>query len=488
MLNTFDKSRSTDSDLATLPPAGWSTERGAPQRLSTERYLTPDACAALFQRIAQLTTDGDTRVSIESSWVGSTRWVRNKIKSSTDRTDQTVTITRIIRGARGAAVTNQFDDRSLKIAIQVAEQQVLRSMENLDSDYASGRRTNDTPKIFSDATYNLVAADRSGVARELVQPAIAKTMASAGYIEASVNAMGVYDTKGLAAHAVTTGSQYTVTVRSPDGSASGWAGLDHFDWKRIDTSTLSARALEKCVTSVNPVAVEPGRYTVILEPQATHAFVRVAMNDSLFVRLDNEKYDDLPYNLRRASRSGQGIAKFGMQLMDERITIDTDPMDPDAGYLPFTNDGTPYGKVTWVENGILRQLPYDFDFALEVLGSNVARPYTAAYRMSGGTATIDEMVASTRRGILVTRFLGVGMLHQRSILSSGSTADGTWLVENGKVSRPIKNFRFNASPLHSLNMVDMLGVPQRVFSPGAPAIVPAIKLQEFNFSSTSDVI
>jgi predicted Zn-dependent protease len=459
-----------------------------PSDSPSERYLTPAACAALFRRIVQLAPQGDTRVTITSVWRGTTRWVRNGLIASSDRVDHTVALTRYLQGTSGKAVTNQLDEESLRLAITTAERQANREQINLDTDFVSGPRPSPTSDLFKPSTYNLLAAGRAAAAGALVAPTAARGLLAGGYLEARADTLGVYDTQGLASYAVTTNAQYTVTVRDATGTASGWAGLDHADWTRIDPAALSARALEKCLASANPVAIEPGRYTVILEPQAVHELMQVALSQAVLLRFDNERSDLYPYNLRRAPRKGAGTAKFGLQLLDPRITLSTDPLDPDGGYVPFDEHGVPYSAVTWFEQGVLRQLPYDLDFALDRLNSGVAHPYTAAYRMRGGETSVEEMITSTERGILVTRFVGVRLLHYRSELATGTTADGTWLIERGQRAKPVKNLRFNMSPLEAFNQVEALGVPQRVFSPDAPAIVPPIKLRDFLFTSSTDAV
>jgi predicted Zn-dependent protease len=455
---------------------------------TVERYLTQNDCDALFRRIVQLTQRGDTLVTISSIWKGTTNWVRNEILESSDRVDHNLTITRIVQNARGSAVANQLDDDSLRLAISMAERQVTREMEDASIDYVSGPRAYSKPDLFKATTYDLLAAGRSSAARELVAPAVAHGVLAAGCLEARVDATGVYDTKGLASYYAGTNARYSVTVRDSSGTASGWAGVDNADWARIDAAALSMRALEKCLASVNPVAIEPGRYTVILEPQAVYDLFVVSLWKEVLLRLDNEKYDRFPYSLRRAPRNGVGLAKFGLQLLDERLTISTDPEDPDAGYFPFDDDGMPYQKANWIEQGVLRQLPYDLDYALSRLGKGAALPPTLAFRMSGGPTSLDEMIATTERGLLITRFTNVQLIDKRSVLATGTTADGTWLIEHGQRSRPVKNFRFNMSPLLAFNAVEQLGLPQRVFAPGAPAIVPAAKLRDFNLTSSSDTI
>ncbi len=186
--------------------------------------------------------------------------------------------------------------------------------------------------------------------------------------------------------------------------------------------------------------------------------------------------------------AGNGNSKIGQKVFDERITISADPMDPDCGFVPFDWNGEPYQAVNWFERGVLKELAYDRHYGLTQLNRDAALPNSRAYRMSGGTATIDEMIASTERGILVTRFNAIGVIDINSMLLGGNTRDGLWLVERGKISRPIKNFRITESPLFALNNIAQLGIPQRVFRPAAPAVVPALKINDFSFTGMMDAV
>jgi predicted Zn-dependent protease len=147
-----------------------------------------------------------------------------------------------------------------------------------------------------------------------------------------------------------------------------------------------------------------------------------------------------------------------------------------------------YRRETWVESGELKQLPYDRRYAIETLGSPHGRPTPGAFRMSGGTTTVDDMIATTKRGLLVTRLFDVRVMDRASLLCTGYTRDGLWLIENGKVSKSVFNFRFTESPAFVLNNIEQLGVPQRIFSPGAPIVVPAMKVRDFSFTSLSDAV
>jgi predicted Zn-dependent protease len=359
----------------------------------------------------------------------------------------------------------------------------FEAMEQSEAGKASLIQTQEahaTPRLFFDTTYDLDMAQRAKAVVPLIGMARSAGMFAAGYVEVSANGRAVMDTWGRAMYYPYTLAQYSITVRDPKGTGSGWAGVDWNDWSRVDTQALSNIALDKCVQSRNPVAIEPGRYTVILEPQAVCDFCVGIVGNLDRVLAENGHG---PFAGTKPHTS-----KLGERVIDERISISADPMDPDLGFPPFDNFGNVYHAVTWIDHGVLKELAYFRPYAIKELGKNTGLPNSEAFRMSGGTATIDEMIASTKRGLRVTRFSDVHVLDSKSMLSTGYTRDGLWLIENGKISKPVKNFRFTESPLYMLNNVEQLGMPQRVFHPSAPVIVPPIKAREFSFTALSEAV
>lgn len=202
--------------------------------------------------------------------------------------------------------------------------------------------------------------------------------------------------------------------------------------------------------------------------------------------------------------NGLGLwrSKLGLKIVDERITIGHDPTDPALGVIPFDfqrNDSmewVPYRPVTWIDRGVLTALSYPRYYALEQLNDDAAYPNSFAFRMRGGETSIEEMIRTTKRGLLVTRLSNVRVLDWASLLATGVTRDGLWLIENGKISKAVKNMRFTESPLFVLNSIEALGVPAPVFRPVVdpadvrvtPVIVPPLKARDFSFTSTIDAI
>jgi predicted Zn-dependent protease len=456
----------------------------APRRLLEEprRFLSKDQCQALATRAMGFATGGgDTSLFIDTWWSGEMRWGRNRVTLGSDRRNNELTVSRNIRGAGASARTNQIDDTSIQSAIQAAERALAyhpTSPEDIEDpavhfDYL-------TPAIWSDRTFALGAAERAAVARKLIEPAEQAGMISAGYIEVRGAGQALIHSSGEPLYAPYTQAQCSMTVRDPQGTGSGWAGLSSYDWGKIDGAALAQRALQKCLASRNPVGIEPGRYTVILEPQAVHDLVQFVV-----MKFDRRSYAEQG-NHTFALRPF--FSKLGLKVADSRVTISHDPMHPDLGVVPFTSSGEPVRPVTWIDHGVLTALSTDREYALQWLHRNLGYPNTFAYQMSGGETSVEEMIATTKRGLLVTRFSNISLLDPTSLLYTGVTRDGLWLIENGKISKAVKNLRFTESPLFVLNSIAQMGTPVPVFSPDAPAIVPPLKVDDFSFTATIDAI
>jgi len=448
------------------------------------RFLTRDACRDLIARVSGARAGGGTAwVSAESDWIGNLRWARNRIISSGDVRTVDVKLTRTVRDATSASVAfNRLDDASVHAAVRRAERLLrLRSESPADASMRLPQEPVSSPAIWSDATYGLDADRRAAALPPLLAPAIAAGALTAGYFEVAAHGRTVVDDEGLLLYHPYTAAQYTVTVRTSDGRGSGWAGMDHHDWSKIDVARLSASALDKCLRSRDPVALEPGRYTTILEPQAVGDFFASVVAAMDRVRAESDPEHTFGWR--------KGLSKLGQKILDERIDISADPADPDCGFPPFGRDGEVYHPVRWIERGVLTALAYDRAYGIRQLGRPSGLPNSGAFRMSGGPATLDEMIASTTRGIYVTRFSNVSVIDSgRTLLTAGYTRDGTWLIENGKVAKAIKNFRFTESPMYVGNNVELLGAPRRIFHPRTPIVAPAMKVKDFNFTQLSDAV
>jgi predicted Zn-dependent protease len=462
------------------------------------RIITREEAEGIARRVQSFARGGGkTTVTIASYWTGECRWGRNRMTLASDRRDIVVQVTRTTRWLESSATTNQLDDASLEATVRAAERsgRVFGGRELPgDLELPPPAFPYPTTAIWSDATYDLTTEMRGAVVRAVAERAEAKAMLSAGYLEVRGQSLALALPGRDLLHAACTQAQCSTTVRDAQGSGSGWAGLSSYDWKAIDATALAERALQKAITSRNPVGLEPGRYTVILEPQAVHDLI-----DALFGLPLNRAASEGgrgPFSLGPDPALGIGRSKLGLQVADARVTIGHDPADPQLGVLPFDSRGEPYRAVNWIERGVLTNLATDRDYALRKLNDNLGTPESFSFRMSGGEASLGEMIATTKRGLLVTRFSNISLLDPVSLLMTGITRDGLWLVENGKITKPVKNFRFTESPLFVLNSIEQLGVPEPVFRPGrdaeqvgvTPAIVPPLVVRDFSFTSLVDAV
>jgi len=363
-----------------------------------------------------------------------------------------------------------------------------------------------SPKIWSDATAQVTAEQRASLARVLAEQSEAQGFLAAGYMEMFLGARMMLDPRGEGGYAFGdgtwpkdfrydrySGAGCTMTVRHPKGVGSGWAGNVSYDWAAINSEALASRAIEKCKASLNPVAIEPGRYTVVLEPQAVSDLVRMLFWPPGFGRRAAEMRDPTTYWLGPDQSIKKIRSKLGLKIVDERITLSIDLMDPMQGSLPSPDAR----RIAWIDKGVLTTLGYPRDYALlEGFGEGRSSASGTGFHMTGGQTSIEEMIETTKRGLLVTRFSNMRMLDGASVLCSGLTRDGLWLIENGKISKAVKNMRITESPLFVLNQIEQLGVPVPTvwaatvgFQLGlSPAIVPPLKARDFSFTSMIDAV
>src|SRR5690606_16153795 len=240
----------------------------------------------------------------------------------------------------GVATTNRTDDEGLREVVQNAESLARLAPEDPEAMPELGPQEIPEGRAWSDATAALEPRGRADAVRAVTAPAREAELVSTGYLETQAGAQAVATSRGLFAYGRATGAAFTTTVRTPDGTGSGWAGAASHDWSTLEPGALAARAIEKAERSRNPVAVEPGRYTVVLEPTAVGNLVQLlafAMN----ARAADEGRSFF-------SKAGGGT-KIGERVVDERITIVSDPMAPEAPAIPFTGEGLPIERTVWID-------------------------------------------------------------------------------------------------------------------------------------------
>jgi predicted Zn-dependent protease len=444
--------------------------------------LSRQEAQTLAQRVLGYSRADEVRVNIRSTAHGNTRFAVNQITTAGDRSNVTVSVTSALGRRVASATTNRLDDESLQRVVQTSEH--LARLVPEDPEYLgelAPQRYRQADAFFA-STAGLDAPARAAAIAPIATPAAQRNLLSTGFLPHEAAAAAVANQRGLFAYHAGTRVNFTTTVRTPDGTGSGWAGIGHHDWTHVQPAALGERAIEKAERSRQPRDVEPGRWTVVLEPTAVANLVARLMA-SLSAR---EADEGRSYFARPA-----GGNRIGEQLLDNRVTIHSDPADPQLIAEPFDEEGLPNQRVTWFENGILRSPVYDRYWARR----NQREPtgWPAGFYMRGGDSSLEEMIRSTSRGLLVTRLWYIRSVDPRTILFTGLTRDGTFLIENGEISHSVKNLRWNESPLVLLNNLEMVSHPVRVSGTesgdlGLPMVVPALKARNFTFTSISDAV
>ena len=439
--------------------------------------LTKDQARALTGRVLKLSRADEIQVELSGGTETNIRFADNRITTSGSADDLTVEVLSAFGARQASSTTNDTSDEGIERVVRQSEALARIAPVNPEKMPLLGEQAYQEVDAHSDATAALTPSDRARVAQVAIDSAKRAGLKVAGFLTTTVRAHALGNSRGLMAYRASTSVDYSQTARTSDGTGSGWAGANHPEWKRIDFAAVSARAIAKAQASRNPTRIEPGRYTVILEPQAAGDLVQL-LAGSLDARSAEEG--------RSAFAKEGGGSRLGEKIVDDRVTLVSDPADPQLLSSPFDDEGLPLARQLWIENGVLRTLPSSRFWAQKQGRAPTGSP--RSLKMLGGNQTLQDILASTERAILVTRFWYIRPVNARTLLFTGLTRDGTFLVENGRIARPVMNLRFNESPLFMLGKLDAIGQPVRLAGDSAGLVVPPLRVRDFAFTSLSDAV
>ncbi len=441
--------------------------------------LSKDEAEQILKKVIGFSKADGITATLNGNDGGNIRYARNSVSTSGEDSNVSLGVNSYFGKKSGTATINEFDDASLEKCVRRAEELAQLAPENPEFMEPLPQQTyGGESKTFAQSTANIIPEFRAQVAADSINPASKKDITAAGFLEDNRGFSALMNSKGLYAYNKATGVNFTVTMRTNDGTGSGWAAGTHHDVSKLKIAEASKIAIDKALMSKNAKALEPGKYTVVLEPSASADLVRLMLN----------------MNARQADEGRSFYAKkgggnkIGEKIVDERVNIYTDPWHDDVPASPWAGDGQARKKMDLIKNGVVSNLFYDRYWASQ---KNVAPvPFAGNAIMEGGTASIEDMIKDTKKGVLVTRFWYIRPVDPQTLLFTGLTRDGTFYIENGKIKHPIKNFRFNESPIIMLNNLETLGKPERVVtSEGNPnGFIPGMKIRDFTFSSLSDAI
>ena len=441
--------------------------------------FSEDQARAILTKVVGFSKADECTAQLTGSTNGNIRFALNNVSTS-GIVDNTELAVQVAFGKRvGIATINQFDDASLERVVRRAEDLARLAPENPEFVPAVAKQTYRPSDTFSAATAAITPEYRAQVAADSINACKSQKLTAAGFLLDGQNFTAFANSNGNFGYQRGTSLDYTCTVRTEDGRGSGWVGRNLQDSAAFKAGSDVQTAMRKAAASADAKALEPGKYTVILEPAAAAGLISFMMR-----YFDARQADEGRSFL---SKKGGGN-KLGEQVYDPRVNIYADPWAPGAAVMPWDGEGLPRERMPIVEKGKIANLNYSRYWAQKQGKRAVGEPGNLL--MSGGTKSTAELIAGTDRGILVTRTWYIRMVDPQTVLLTGLTRDGTFYIENGAIKHPVKNFRFNESPVIMLNNIDELGKPVRVAGDESDFVMmlPPMRLRDFTFTSLSDAV
>lgn len=441
--------------------------------------MSKDEAQALLKKVLSYSKADECEVNLSGTDSGNIRYARNAVSTSGRISQHQLVVSSAFGKKLGVATINEFDEASLKKVVERSEELAQLAPENPEYVPFLGPQNFAESKMYVAATAAITPKLRSDLVEQSIKVAKDAGAVAAGFLEDNAGFSAMMNSKGLFAYNTSTNTNFSVTVRTADGTGSGYATRGYNDITKLDAKKATQIATEKAIKSVKARAIEPGKYTVILEPAAVAVLL-----ENIFFRLDARQADEGRSFLSKAG----GGTRQGEKMVDERVNIYSDPLNPELPTSTWSGDGRPQEKISWIEKGVIKNLSYERYWAEKKGVKAVPGPDAAI--MEGGTKSLEELIAGTKKGVLVTRLWYIRDVDPQSLLLTGLTRDGTFYIENGKIQYPIKNFRFNESPIIMLNNLEEMGKVERTVSVESNQnyLLPPLKIRDFTFSSLSDAV
>ncbi|MCE3608381.1 TldD/PmbA family protein [Massilia sp. P8910] len=444
------------------------------------KVLTQEESKRITDRIMSLTKADECTVRVTGGRTGNIRYARNNVSTAGLVNDASLVVQVAYGKRQGTATINEFDDKSLEKVVRRAEDLARLAPENPEFMPAVSKQAYKASRTFSRATAAIDPEFRAQTAAYSIEASRKNKLVCAGFFTDSHSFQTVANSNGVFGHQEETNIDFTCTVRTEDGRGSGWVKRSATDVARFNAREASDVAIEKALRSVDAKALEPGRYTVILEPAATSDLIGFMLGG-----FDARQADEGRSFL---SKKGGGT-RLGDKLFDTQVNIWSDPWDKDVPVMPWdAGNMLARERMNMIKDGKVSALDYSLFWANKKGVRAIGAPGNMI--MGGTDKSTAELIAGTKKGVLVTRTWYIREVDPQSVLLTGLTRDGTFYIENGKIKHPIKNFRFNESPVTMLNNIEAIGKPQVIAGDEVPysMLIPPMKVRDFNFTSLSDAV
>jgi predicted Zn-dependent protease len=452
---------------------------GQGSRKAVAEAFTSADLDRIVDRVLKLSEADETEVEIDATTDALTRFANNTIHQNVAEQTLAISVRAVIDGRTARATTNKTDEESLRRVTAAAKS--LARNEPRNPDLLPMQRAQKYQRVarFFAATAETTPPDRARAVKRVCQMAEKGKQTAAGIFSSGSMRSVLANSRGLYATYQQTRGEFSVTIL--ESHSSGWAKANSPDIRNIDPDELATTASRKAADSRNPREIPSGHYTTILEPPAVLDLVGFLFYDFAGTAVLD----------KRSCFTG----RMGKKLMGENVFIRDDVYHPLQTGAPFDGEGVPKQEVTLVEKGVPKNLVYARSTAKKMKAKPTGHGFLLPNEygeapmnlvFSGGKASVDEMVRSTERGILVTRLWYIREVDPYEKILTGMTRDGTFLIENGRLAGGTRNFRFNQSVLEMLSKVEMMGVPVRAAGEESfEMVVPAMKVRDFHFSEVT---
>jgi predicted Zn-dependent protease len=430
-------------------------------------------------RLAKSTVADGTEVHVEEISGALTRFANNAIHQNVAEHGLTVSIRTVVDGRTARATTNRIDEDSLRATIEASLSLSRSQPKNPRLLPLPGRQRYRKVNRFIKRTAELTPEDRARAVRRACDLAVKTDQVAAGIFSSGQNQIVMGNSRGLFAGYRETHAEFSITMQ--EGAAASWAKANSANVRDFDPQKLAARASEKAHLACNARELAPGRYTVILEPAAVLDLVGFLFYDFSATALED----------KRSCLND----RMGTQLFGKNIGISDDVYHPLQLGAPFDGEGIPRQRVLLVDRGVPKNLVYARSTAKRAHKQPTGHGFTLPNEygeapmnlvFSGGESSLEKMIASTDRGLLVTRLWYIREVDPYEKVMTGMTRDGLFLVENGRVTSAVRNFRFNQSLIEMLRNVELLGPAVRATGEEAfEMVVPAMQVRNFHFSEVT---
>jgi predicted Zn-dependent protease len=436
--------------------------------------LNKEEAKKILEKVLKFSKADSAQVGLSGGNEQLVRYANNMVFTNLSKLTMNLNVSVAFENKKGSSSSNQVDKDSLRKCVQKAEQ--IAQYAPPDPEFMPPLEPQEYKEIkaFFKDTAELGPKEKTKTVIDIIEHGQKKEMNLFGTFSNSASFFAVANSKGLFGYHKYTSANCTTTARTEDGTGSFRATKDNRDIKKLDAVKVGKEAIERALRSRNPKEIEPGDYTVVFEPEALADLVLF-----MYFFIDARAADEG----RSFMSTKDGKSKLGTKVFGENVTVKSIPDHPDLLAFPFDEEGIPSQEITWIDKGVVKNLYYSRYWAKKK--GEKPSSFTGGIVMEGGKATREELIKSVKKGIYVPRLWYIREVNPMTLLLTGLTRDGVFLIKDGQLKHPLFNLRFNESLDTVLNNITMMTKPEIAIGSefNMPILIPGAKVENFTFSS-----